>query len=70
MTTFGSLPLESSYQLFGKAVTQVLLCSGVTAFTSLSADLESRLKPPSAQNEAIYGWPLNSSKANFIGNDQ
>ena len=30
-----------------KVVTQVLLFSGVTVFCSLSADLESRVKPPS-----------------------
>ena len=33
-----------------KVVTQALLFSGVTAFCSLSANLESRLKPPSEKN--------------------
>ena len=34
-----------------KAVTQVLFFSGVTTFSSLSADLESKLKPRSVYRE-------------------
>ena len=36
-----------------KVVTHKLYFSGVTAFSSLSADLESRLKPPSAGHRSL-----------------
>ena len=47
----GPLLAQSNWSLGNnflvEVVTKALLFSGVTAFSSLSADLESRLKPPS-----------------------
>ena len=47
-----------------KVVTHKLYFSGVTAFSSLSADLRSRLKPPSGRNEAMsmaIDFPTNNN---------
>ena len=60
MTTSGSLIAGKLLPTFlVKTVTQALLFSEVTAFSSLSADFESRFKPRSAYDiEIIRKYPL------------
>ena len=53
-----------------KVVTQALLFSGVTAFSSLSADLESRLKPPSGSYTYLHKITIKSIlEINFVVTD-